>query len=517
MNIVGLTLIVCLCQVPADKPVAKVPLGKGTTVVTGPIDKNGYIDYEAALNERLKKGMTPETNANALLWKALGPRPDGARMPAEFFKQMGIEEPPEKGDYFLSLEEFLKKNIKLNQAQIDEVFKQLERASRRPWAGPAFPHLSAWLIVNEKALAVTVEATKRSGYFSPMTSRRSPGAPSALITVLLPGVQQSRALANALILRAMMRLGEGNLDEAWQDLLACHRLARLVARGALLIEMLVGAAIEQIASDGDLAYLERAKLTAAQVRDRLKVLQALPPLATAAEKVDLCERFVYLDCLQMIRRGGFEDFDRVSNGFPPGKPNAEMEQLMGRVDWSRPFRDGNRWYDRIAAAMRLSDRTERSQQCSKIVEDLKALKKGAVTPEKLKKLLLPGAPPDQDIGEAVSHTAVSMMIGGTVQVQNAWDRLAQVRQNLHLAFALAAYRLDNGRYPDKLDALAPKYLAAVPNDMFSGKALIYRLSEDGYLLYSVGVNGIDEGGRYRDDDPPGDDLKVAMPLPALKP
>ena len=92
-----------------------------------------------------------------------------------------------------------------------------------------------------------------------------------------------------------------------------------------------------------------------------------------------------------------------------------------------------------------------------------------------------------------------------------------MQRNLQVAFALAAYHRDHGNYPAKLDDLAPKYLAAVPDDLFSGKALIYRPSEKGYLFYSVGVNGKDEGGRSFDDDPPGDDLPVAMPLPELKP
>jgi hypothetical protein len=37
------------------------------------------------------------------------------------------------------------------------------------------------------------------------------------------------------------------------------------------------------------------------------------------------------------------------------------------------------------------------------------------------------------------------------------------------------------------------------------------------LFYSVGANGIDDGGRWLDDDPPGDDPGVRMPLPELKP
>ncbi len=105
----------------------------------------------------------------------------------------------------------------------------------------------------------------------------------------------------------------------------------------------------------------------------------------------------------------------------------------------------------------------------------------------------------------------------TGKVQHAYDRDEQGQRNEQVAFALAAYRRDHGTYPAKLDDLAPKYLAAVPEDLFSGRALVYHPSEKGYLFYSVGVNGKDDGGRSYDDDPPGDDLPVSMPLPALKP
>src|SRR5205085_135586 len=111
--------------------------------------------------------------------------------------------------------------------------------------------------------------------------------PGLLIGVVLSGVQKRRELASALTARALLRVGEGRFDEAWQDLLACHRLGRLVARGAIFIEVLVGIAVDQIASSADLAYLERAKLTTRQVRDCLRDLQGLPPLPPMADKIDL--------------------------------------------------------------------------------------------------------------------------------------------------------------------------------------------------------------------------------------
>src|SRR5438270_6227943 len=78
-------------------------IGKDTTYVTEPVDKDGYIDYVTAVNDRLRQGVTPDNNAVVLLWKALGPRPDGIAVPARFFQWLGIPEPPEAGDYFVDL------------------------------------------------------------------------------------------------------------------------------------------------------------------------------------------------------------------------------------------------------------------------------------------------------------------------------------------------------------------------------------------------------------------------------
>src|SRR5262249_21700652 len=102
------------------------------------------------------------------------------------------------------------------------------------------------------------------------------------------------------------------------------------------------------------------------------------------------------------------------------------------------------------------------------------------------------------------------------QLRRAADRSEQAQRNLHLAFALTAYRGERGGYPEKLEALAPKYLEEVPTDLYSGKALIYRPSQNAYLLYSVGVNGLDEQGHGHDDTPPGDDPSVRMPQRELK-
>src|SRR5438105_2504151 len=79
------------------KPKPRFAVGKETTYVTGPVDEEGYVDYAAALNKRLSQGIKPEDNAAVLLWRALGPHPEGGTVPSDFFKWLGTAGPPERG------------------------------------------------------------------------------------------------------------------------------------------------------------------------------------------------------------------------------------------------------------------------------------------------------------------------------------------------------------------------------------------------------------------------------------
>jgi hypothetical protein len=517
MSVTATSALLVLVFVAQDKPVTKLPVGKDTTYVTGPLDKDGYIDFEAALNERLGKGITPDKNANVLLWKAFGPRPERTDVPPEFFTWLGIPAPPAEGEYFIGLPTYVKDHVMLAPAEREAVLDQEDRARRRLWAAKDYPYIAGWLKVNDKPLALAVEATKRPDYFNPLVSRKTEKGPGGLIGALLPSVQKCRELATALTARALLRTAEGDFDGAWQDLLACHRLGRLVGRGGTLIEALVGIAIDLVAGTADLAFLERANLTAKQIRDCMRDLRELPPLPAIADKIDLGERFMFLDTVQLVRRGGVGMLEALSGGPAPRRPDTREQLVLDGIDWSPALRNGNRWYDRLVTALRVKDRAGRGKQLDDIEADLKALKKNAAAPANLIKALLAGGDPDKAVGKELGDILIGLLMPAARKVQNAADRAEQVQRNLHIAFALAAYRSDHRCYPAKLEELAPGYLPAVPDDLFWGNALRYYTSNKGYLFYSVGVNGRDEGGRSYDDDPAGDDLGVRMPLPDLKP
>jgi hypothetical protein len=64
-----------------------------------------------------------------------------------------------------------------------------------------------------------------------------------------------------------------------------------------------------------------------------------------------------------------------------------------------------------------------------------------------------------------------------------------------IACALERHRLAEGKYPETLAPLMPRFLKQVPQDIVSGQPLHYQLTADGqFLLYSVGWNETDDDG-----------------------
>jgi hypothetical protein len=477
-------------------------ISKETTYVTGPIDKDGYIDYAAALNERQSKGVTAENNANVLIWKALGPRPNGdKRMPAEFFKLMGMDEPPDKGEYFVDLRRFLREQLTIQDpAVIAEIERQQSLANRYPWTAKDHPQIAGWLQANDKPLSVVIEAMKRPHYFSPIV-RSSDAGEFAQLLPLQATLETARKLATALAVRAMYRAGEGKPDAAWQDLLACQRFARYFARGGTMIAGLVGFACDQIGQRGTIVLLERPDVNAQLLADVSRDLRALPPMPSLADHLDGGERFFCLDCYFSAARRGAAGLAELTRG--AGVDVAEI----GEIDWDPVLRQANKHFDRMAAGVRKVERNEREKEFDRIEMELKLLK---IEREGSKDGFAEMTP--QARSKSIGDVLITLVTPAIRKIQEAFDRTEQGNRNLHVAVALAAYHRDQGSYPKTLDALAPKYLAKIPDDLFTGKPLVYRPSENGYLLYSFGPNGKDDGGSGVFDDPKGDDVNVRMPV-----
>ena len=65
--------------------------------------------------------------------------------------------------------------------------------------------------------------------------------------------------------------------------------------------------------------------------------------------------------------------------------------------------------------------------------------------------------------------------------------------------ALRAYFRDHNAYPNSLNNLIPTYLKSIPVDPLGTGPFKYRTTGKSYLLYSIGPDGVDNGGKPIDD------------------
>lgn len=477
-----------------DKPAqSNIKISKETTFITDPLTDDGYADFRAAINQRFSNGVTAENNAVVPLLQAMGPRPENFELPDEFYKRLGIERLADKGDYIVSLYDFTK-SVAANSKPpkfFDELWKdvdrQWERTINEPWRSKDFPVIQQWLNKNEQPLELAAEATRRPRYYHPWVSKGG-----LLITQPMPIVQKHRQVARLLQTRAMLKIGSGDLEGVWNDLLAMHRLGRLIAQGPTLIDALVGIAIDNMACTSDQILAQHEKMTGKLAQRIQQQLAALPPVGDIVECLNFGERLVYLDLAQYVARSPQEAVSALKIMIGEYGDSAKWVEKNGAllkklakevpVDWNEVMRRGNIWFDRIVAAAHEPDYKQREkslkklfaefEETHKLLSDLSALAKSLPANEKGRKRL------------AAKHVANSMAALLTPAVNactNAATRSRSWNKAARLAFALAAYRHQHGGYPTKLDQLTPNFIDKIPTDPL-GNDILFASDAKGYSL-----------------------------------
>lgn len=485
---------------------SKLPfvISKETTYITRPLRPDGTPNYLKALDKRLSQGVTPANNAAVMVWKARGPSLVPKKDRKNFFQALGIPPLSEQGDYY-------------DQHSNEDSFWGLEADSfalHHPWSKKDIPQLARWLELNENPLALFAQAMKCSHYFEPIgiacgeEDDTTPGVPpdsifqrgDLMYEYMQGGISGTPMFiwtSRTFVQRALLRAHGGKVDEAWDDLLTCHRLAVLANKGPVWGDTMLARGAGFHALIGDQALLEHVELSNQQIARMRKDIAPLYPASSLANKFDLAERFAHLDLATIVARRGFDDLKegykyRLENSTDRAKQDEADAALTTiedaqkiDVDWNVALHTINQGYDKVVKALSEPTRGKRKAALKRFSEDLHT----QLTDLKDK-----------------SREARSSRIGCAILCCQTWMPYIDA-QDCHemqfelvsLAFALAAYRADHGSYPAKLADLVPKYVDKLPKDIFSEKELLFKTKGNGYLLYSIGVNGKDDGGKTADD------------------
>jgi hypothetical protein len=95
--------------------------------------------------------------------------------------------------------------------------------------------------------------------------------------------------------------------------------------------------------------------------------------------------------------------------------------------------------------------------------------------------------------EATPSTFLAkVMMPVYTSLANKFSRVQTYVNEAAIACEIERYRLAHGSLPQSLDALQ---MPGLPHDIINGQPLHYRVTGDDYLLYSVGWNETDDGGK----------------------
>jgi hypothetical protein len=459
--------------------------GYDTTRITAPLDAGGNVDYLIAIDEYFGRGVTRENNAVPLLLEALGRTALASNQPPDGITgRLGMPHLSETGDYLVPYEKFTKGRA---DASPDPDPTNPERGGT--WPLKASPATKAWIKANEGPLTKIEQATSRPRFFIPFYGGNRP---ETLAGILLPYLNPLRSdVPRALLTRASMRLEAGDTDGCRRDVMTVHRLARLLGQGSTMIDRIVGVALEVDACRAGRAALATGKFKADDARAMAAELAALADLPSVLDAMDVSERYMLLDTMQLAARVGPVRAGEVFNALRGQELMPPQVFRWIPVPYEQTMREANFWYDGALVASRQRTYAERAA----------ALQAWEAATNHLHS--------NHQAFEVFSATwPISLFIPALNRANVRAETARTERRLSQVAFALAAFKADHGSYPATLAELTPKDLATVPLDSFSETPLRYAPTAKGYTLYSVGPNLNDDGGK---DSKPGDDVAANVP------
>jgi hypothetical protein len=108
---------------------------------------------------------------------------------------------------------------------------------------------------------------------------------------------------------------------------------------------------------------------------------------------------------------------------------------------------------------------------------------------------------DTEIGEIPKiRYLAKAMTPAVARVTEMDCRIMSRLDGARVALAVERYRLANGKLPESLKDLVPTFLESVPIDPFDSKPLKYKKLDPGFVIYSIGEDRQDDGGKERGPD-----------------
>jgi hypothetical protein len=300
------------------------------------------------------------------------------------------------------------------------------------------------------------------------------------IGTLMPHVQDAREVANLLTLDAALRVQEGDADGAIASAQAALNTGRSIGDEPTPISQLVRRACTSMAVRSVERTLAQGEPSGSALSEFLRQLEeeAAPPILLMALRAERAG----LHCALEAFKAGKVNYQSYGLKMPLLQPTP----VMTLVDATKA---------RAAHPVYLRYLTELVEIGKLPPHEQKARLDKLAKPKVVLPVLL------EALGE-----------GDDAKIVDTFQRQEALLHAAVAALAAERYRRDKGRWPEALTDLVPDYLPQVPTDLFDGGPLHYRRLEDGVVVYSVGPDGQDDGGKIVRRGNPRSDADIGFRL-----
>jgi hypothetical protein len=299
--------------------------------------------------------------------------------------------------------------------------------------------------------------------------------------ILLPHLAQIKGTCLRLDLRACAELAVGQSDRALEDVKLSLRMGDSLKTEPFLISYLVRVAAIHLAVHSVWEGLAEHRWSDAQLKELQMLLERYNFVADLKFPLD-GERAGGILTANLLANGKISLNALTGDSSSMGAPAANaFGRIMPRGWWEKEKLNYCRLY--ILQMEDVYDGRTKRVLPSKLASNMKAVDDA-----------LAGRHPLATI--CARHqllSAIMLPALGNVPKKGAAGQVA-VDQAV-LACALERYRLAHGQFPDRLEALAPDFITTPPRDVITGEPYKYRRTTDNFILYSVGWNEIDDGGK----------------------
>lgn len=508
----------------------ELTLGPDMTVFDGPLLPDGRVDYIAAMNAVMRKGVTHENNAFRAIFMLMprdaelsdevdDPSPTTVMMDLlDITPQAFNRVTPLVGLYaFGEAEGFtFDEMAEVEAAVFDLDFKHSKMAI-----------FEKWIASQEPGLKKLVAAIHKPKYWKPWYEKlASPGSGQF---ALAPFVGEQRRLARMLDYRARYALSRGDHQVFLESLMAIYRLSDYTAVNPLLIDRLVANSMAFLANDLLHVALRDHRLDGDELTALQRFFDQRPSRLSMSEVASFGER-IYGISFFLAMASGKDSFGRMfgeaffldpvdSSAFDRAieKHGVDLESglrliatqaKLNRSAWESDtlveYLKKRDVHENLSKPRReaIKENIEEAEDGTRRIKVSRAFQNPAALAEMIIELpsVLMG-----DFWESAS-------LGPAIYSSEARSRVGQT------ALALTRYRLDHGKYPKRLKDLLPKYCQEISLDPIDGEPLRYRLDADGSaVIYSIHINLKDDGGTADPDDSEAvrdGDYVWKLPLPA---